>query len=295
MRPSLMRRPRLTWMVLLVTFAVSAACGHPTDDPWEPGDTGSFVFAPPGRTPIKVWYAVGSGDVASGRVVVVMHGTNRNAADYRDSWVPLVRHRPWVVVAPEFDRDDFPGVAAYNLGGMVDDSGEPVPQSAWTFSYLEPLVEQARAMSGVRERSFDLFGHSAGAQFVHRYLEFVPTAPVRRAVAANAGWYTEPDPGVDFPYGVRDAPRPVDLPALFARDLTVLLGSDDVEEENLRQDAGASRQGPTRIDRGERFHQVASDEARDLDTPFRWTLQVVPGVAHDHSPMSAAAAEILAR
>jgi hypothetical protein len=282
-------------MVLLVTIALTAACGHPAEDRWGAGETGSFEFAPPGRTPIKVWYAVGSGDVEAGRVVVVMHGTNRNAAEYRDSWVPLVEHRPWVVVAPEFDREDFPGVAAYNLGGVVDDAGDPVARSAWTFSYIEPLVEQARARSGVRARTFDLFGHSAGAQFVHRYLEFVPDAPVRRAVAANAGWYTEPDPEVDFPYGLRDAPREVDLRTLFARDLTVLLGSDDVEEDNLRQDDGASRQGPTRIDRGERFHQLASDEARDLGTPFHWTLQVVPGVAHDHSPMSAAAAEVLAR
>lgn len=290
-----MRRPRLTWMVLLVTIAVSAACGHPTDEPWGPHDTGSFEFAPPGRTPIKVFYAVGSGDVAGGRIVVVMHGTNRNAAEYRDSWVPLIAHHPWVVVAPEFDRADFPGVAAYNLGGVVDDSGDPVSPSAWTFSYLEPLVEEARARSGVHDASFDLFGHSAGAQFVHRYLEFVPHAPVRRAVAANAGWYTEPDPDVTFPYGLADAPRPVDLPTLLNRDLTVLLGSDDVEEENLRQDDGASRQGPTRIDRGQRFYQVASAQARDLDTPFHWTLQVVPGVAHDHAAMSAAAADVFAR
>ncbi|WP_344136566.1 hypothetical protein [Pedococcus bigeumensis] len=282
-------------MVLLVTIAVSAACSSPTDRSWGPHDTGSFELAPAGRTPIKVFYAVGSGDVAGGRVVVVMHGTNRNAAEYRDSWVPLLRHHPWVVVAPEFDRQDFPGVAAYNLGGVVDDSGDPVSPSEWTFSYLEPLVEQARARSGVREADFDLFGHSAGAQFVHRYLEFVPDAPVRRAVAANAGWYTETDASVSFPYGLGDAPGGVDLPTLFARDLTVLLGSDDVEEDNLRQDDGASRQGATRIDRGQRFYEVASTRARELGTPFHWSLQVVPGVAHDHSAMSAAAADLFAR
>jgi hypothetical protein len=283
-------------MVLLVTMLVGTACSSPAADATAPlTGTGSFEFAPRGRTPITVFYAVGSGDVRDGRVVVVMHGTNRNARDYRDSWAPLVAHHPWVVIAPEFDRHEFPGVSAYNLGGVVDESGEPVPRSDWTFSYIEPLVAQVRARNGVEERAFDLFGHSAGAQFVHRYLEFVPDAPVRRAVAANAGWYTTPDPDVDYPYGLDNLPHPVDLPGFLAQHLTVLLGSDDVEDDNLRQDDGASRQGSTRIERGEQFYRVGSELAHRRGIPFGWTLTVVPGVAHDHSLMSTAAVDVLAR
>lgn len=290
-----MRLRRLTWMVLLVTILAGPACSSSADDPTAPlTGTGSFAFAPPGRKPITVFYAVGSGDLRDGRVVVVMHGTNRNARDYRDSWAALVEHRPWVVIAPEFDREDFPGVSGYNLGGVVDESDDPVPQSEWTFSYIKPLVDQVRSRTGVAERTFDLFGHSAGAQFVHRYLEFVPDAPVRRAVAANAGWYTIPDPDVDYPYGLDNAPRPVDLPAFLAQHLTVLLGSDDVEDDNLRQDDGASQQGSTRIERGEQFYRVGSEQARRRGLPFRWTLAVVPGVAHDHALMATAAADVLA-
>jgi pimeloyl-ACP methyl ester carboxylesterase len=302
-----MRRLRLTGAVLLLSALGASACS--TALPRAPGldgtsraggptdltGTGSFEFAPPGAKAIKVFYAVGSGDRATGRVVVVMHGTNRNARDYRDSWTPLVQDHPWVVIAPEFDQADFPGASGYNLGGTVDESGDPRSARDWTFAYIRPLVDRVRAITGIRDTTFDLFGHSAGAQFVHRYLEFEPEAPVRRAVAANAGWYTTPDLDVDFPYGLGHTPAAVDLDSLFARDLTVLLGSEDVEDENLRQDAGAARQGQTRIERGEAFYQVGSELARRRGIPFRWALRVVPGIAHDHAPMSAEAADIFAQ
>ena len=295
-----MRQLRLTGMVLLLTALGATACSRAVEDaPASAGaaltGTGSFEFAPPGAPPIRVFYAVGSGALEAGRVVVVMHGTNRNARDYRDSWTSLVKDRPWVVVAPQFDQEDFPGASGYNLGGTVDESGDARPTHDWAFAYIQPLVDRVRALTGVRAPTFDLFGHSAGAQFVHRYLEFEPTAPVRRAVAANAGWYTVPDLDIDFPYGLHHAPAPVDLDGLFARDLTVLLGSEDIEDENLRQDEGAARQGQTRIERGEEFYRVAGEQARDRGIPFRWTLRVVPGVAHDHAPMSAEAATVFAR
>lgn len=295
-----MRHLRLTGMLLVMTALAATACSHDVDRaPTSPRTsltgTGSFEFTLPGSAPIKVFYAVGSGELAAGRVVVVMHGTNRNARDYRDSWTPLVKDRPWVVVAPQFDQADFPGASGYNLGGTVDESGDGRPTHDWAFAYIQPLVDQVRALTGVRDPAFDMFGHSAGAQFVHRYLEFEPYAPVRRAVAANAGWYTTPDPHIEFPYGLDHAPAPVDLVGLFARDLTVLLGSEDVEDENLRQDEGASHQGQTRIERGEDFYRVGGTQARSRGIPFRWTLRVVPGVAHDHTPMSSEAAAIFAQ
>ena len=295
-----MRRLQLTGMLLLMTALGATACSQAVDHAAGVQGagltgTGSFEFAPAGAAPIRVFYAVGSSDLATGRVVVVMHGTNRNARDYRDSWTSLAKDRPWVVVAPQFDQAAFPGAAGYNLGGTVDESGDARPAQDWSFAYIEPLVDQVRALTGVRDPTFDLFGHSAGAQFVHRYLEFEPKARVRRAVAANAGWYTAPDPDVDFPYGLDHAPAPVDLDALFSRDLTVLLGSEDVEDENLRQDAGASRQGQTRIERGEEFYRVGGEQARSRGTPCRWTRRVVPGDAHDHAPRSAEAAAVFAR
>jgi hypothetical protein len=118
---------------------------------------------------------------------------------------------------------------------------------------------------------------------------------VSTTVAANAGWYTMPDESADFPYGLDALPTPsVDLRALFGRDLVVLLGSDDVETENLRRDRGANAQGSTRYQRGLSFFARGRAAAEEDALDFRWRLVVVPGVAHDHVAMSAAAVELIA-
>lgn len=264
--------------------------GAPTDlvGPWE------LTVRLPNLPAITVYGVSGPGDLTTAPVVVVMHGTERNAADYRDAWVPLVRGRSAIVVVPEFPDDAFPGAEGYNLGGVVDDDGDLRPRDRWAFTAIEPIVAQVRHRTGNSGRTFAMFGHSAGAQFVHRYLEFVPRAPVSTAVAANAGWYTMPDRSARFPYGLEGLPpATVDTRALFARDLVVLLGSDDVETENLRRDKGANRQGATRYERGQAFFARGRAAAASSGLDFRWRLVVVPGVAHDHVAMSGAAVDLL--
>ena len=51
---------------------------------------------------------------------------------------------------------------------------------------IEPLFDHARARFGMEADAYSIYGHSAGAQFVHRFLFHVPDARVARAVAANA-------------------------------------------------------------------------------------------------------------
>ena len=56
------------------------------------------------------------------------------------------------------------------------------------------------AVSPGTRRGYALYGHSAGGQFVHRYVAFADAPRMESAVAANSGWYTMPDDGA-FPYG----------------------------------------------------------------------------------------------
>jgi hypothetical protein len=186
----------------------------------------------------------------------------------------------------------------YNLGGVVDDDGEVNDPSAWTFGFVEKLFTEVVQASGSDAETYDLFGHSAGAQFVHRFVELADHPHLGTAIAANAGWYLVPDDDQSFPYGLHGIPPDEeDLEAAFDSRLVVLLGADDVDEEAdyLRHDEGSDAQGLNRLDRGLSFFSKARSTAEDHTFDFAWSMEVVPGVAHDHTLMSRAAAVLLSR
>lgn len=286
----------LTWAAVVACSAgrLPAPAGAREATPADADSAWTLTVRLAGFPPIRVFGVSGPGPLSRADVVVVMHGTERNASEYRDAWIPLVRGRSMIVVVPEFREADFPGVEKYNLGGVVDEDGDALPREHWTFSVIEPIVAVIRDRTGNTGTTFAMFGHSAGAQFVHRYLELMPAAPVSTAVAGNAGWYTVPDRSAPFPYGLAELPTgPVDLRRLFARDLVVLLGNRDVETGNLRRDDGANAQGATRYQRGLSFFARGRAAAADHGLDFRWRLVVVPDVDHDHVAMGAAAVELL--
>jgi hypothetical protein len=221
-----------------------------------------------------------------------MHGQGRNASQYRDFWIEPAERFGFAVAAPEFSRADFPEAAHYNLGDMRDASGGLRAQDAWAFSAIAGVFEGARSSLGLAAETFALFGHSAGAQFVHRFLLFMSEPRVSVAVAANAGWYTMPDPRVAFPFGLDGAGvSQALLEAWLARPLTVLLGTRDVEQTgSLLQTPSAMAQGAHRLDRGRRFFAEGLSQAERFGAPFNWRLGFVPGVGHDAARMAMPAA-----
>ncbi len=260
-----------------------------------PGD-GTFIFDAWTGPPIRIWYHVPEAVQAGTPVLFVMHGVQRDADRYRDDWSGLSRQHGFVLVVPEFDREHFPGMEAYNLGNVFDPGGQAIPYDRWSFAALEPLFDQVRAMTGTHVETYDLYGHSAGAQFVHRYLMFVPDARIRRAVAANAGWYTLPDGTVAFPYGLSGSGVPATtVTAVLQKPLAILLGTADrdTQHPSLRRTPEAMAQGPHRLARGEFYYAAGQRAARHENVPFGWILRQVEGVAHDNARMAPAAAEWL--
>jgi pimeloyl-ACP methyl ester carboxylesterase len=285
----------------LIVVALLGACGWPSTDRGTeivPSQRGAFIFdgyAPLRDRPVRVWYDAPA-DPSTAQILIVMHGVGRNGAEYRDDWSDLVKGRNVLVLAPEFVEEHFPGAEMYNLGNVQDRDGRAVPMEQWTFQIVEALFDHVRQAVGSRTESYALFGHSAGAQFVHRFIAFMPTHRARIAVAANAGWYTVLDDTVRFPYGLDEGPRKErELGNAFASNLVILLGGDDVdgEDDSLRRDAGSDEQGKNRLDRGLNFYQTARDTASRQSLPFAWRLTALPAVAHSHTDMARAAAPIL--
>ncbi|MBU8540132.1 alpha/beta hydrolase [Falsiroseomonas tokyonensis] len=230
-----------------------------------------------------------------GRAIIVLHGLRRDADRYLAEWAPQAEAANLLLVAPEFSRALFPTVASYNWGNVVSEDLRPNAPEAWTFGLIDRIWDAVRARTGAVRAGYTLFGHSAGAQFVHRYLLLAEASRAEAIITANAGSYTMPVRDVAFPFGLGglDVPE-ARLQAAFARPVTVLLGADDADPRHpsLPRQPGAIAQGPHRLARGLNFYATARAEAWRLEMPFRWRLETVPGVGHDNGGMARRAAEI---
>lgn len=108
-----------------------------------------------------------------------------------------------------------------------------------------------------------------------------------RVAVAGAGWFTVPDAGTGWPYGLhhprlalndRVVERWLRLPLVLYRGEL-----DRQRDEHLRVDPGADAQG---LDRWERAAHVLA-VARDRDPGCRWQLVGVLGAGHHEHEIAA--------
>jgi hypothetical protein len=249
---------------------------------------GSFDYEQAGKH-VTVWYFVPPNASRTAPIVFVMHGVGRNGDTYRDDWLTYAEHQPFILLCPQFSKEEFPGDAGYNFGNAVDRKGRPLPRAEWSFNMIEPIFDLVRSRLGNASETYSLYGHSAGAQFVHRFLFFVPQARVSRVISANSGWYTLPEPETPFPYGLKGSPvTAADLKAALQRPLVIFLGSADVDPQlhSLRVTPEAEAQGPNRWTRGHYFLSRGEIEAKRLGVTLGWRIAVAPDIGHSDPGMA---------
>lgn len=253
-------------------------------------DSGRFMLTDWGGPDIPVWTYVPVGtDPSSLPIVIVMHGANRDADRYLSEWRSIAQLEGFVIAAPEFSRADWPRAAGYNLGNVFREEGIDLqPEENWAFSAIELIFDVVREETGSKRNSYVLYGHSAGSQFVHRFLYYKPEARVSRYIAANAGWYTMPDMEEMYPYGLKKAHvSSANLAAALQKDVVVLLGTldNDPNHDSLRRSAEAMRQGAHRFARGKTFIETAKLRAEEFGVAFNWQLAEVEGAVHANGQM----------
>ena len=256
-------------VALVVLFACSSAYGQEREWRFNAWDGPDF--------PVRQ-YVPQSVDEDT-EIVIVMHGASRDAKRYFRDWKKQADEHNLIVVVPEFTKHRFRGSARYNLGYVFDpDTAKMRDEAQWTFSAIEPLFDAVVAQVNGRQSEYTLYGHSAGAQFVHRFMYYKPNARVKQFIAANAGWYTVPVYDFEYPYGLTKSNiGETALPSIFEKKLILLLGSEDRDPngKSLRKTKEAQRQGPHRLARGLTMYRVGRATAKELGTPFNWSLFVV--------------------
>ncbi len=253
----------------------------------------SFLYKSGNNPDLRTYIFVPKTVDSNTRILLVMHGLSRNADEYIASWEIWAAENNYIVIAPYFDEENWKGSAMYNLGNIFTDDGVRKNRSEWSFQIVEDIYKMVKKGFGLKRNYFDIFGHSAGGQFVHRFALFMPDSDLRLAIAANSGWYTLPDLEQKFPYGLKH-PRLSftrgDMLKWSRRHVFIMRGTDDTERtENLRQTPEADAQGQNRSDRaGFMFEKIKS-----VNPETNWRLLDVPNVAHSQKAMAGDVQKVL--
>lgn len=249
-----------------------------------------------GGAPIPVWVLRPASAKADAPVMFVMHGVGRDADRYIAEWVEIAAAQGLIIVVPEYTRAGFAGTDNYNFGAVFDAEGALRARAAWSYSSIDVIFDRLVAREKLAAKTYVLFGHSAGAQFVHRFVLLGVGAKMSRAISANSGSYTWPIGKDRWPFGVAGLPAGLWQPAQALRaPMLIMQGTADNDPNypSLPRQPEAMAQGPHRLARGKAFFAAAQTAANNAGVGFGWSCVLVPDVGHDNGGMAPYAVQML--
>jgi hypothetical protein len=83
-------------------------------------------------------------------------------------WRDLSDQYGFFLLVPEFSKANHPKPRQYHLGNVIDNNDRIRDRADWNFSRVELAFDYYRRKAGIQTNTYELYGHSAGSQFVHR-------------------------------------------------------------------------------------------------------------------------------
>jgi len=232
------------------------------------------------------------------QTLVVIHGTpakdlsaGETALYYAEHWAPFTEEQGWLLIVPAFNQADFSsrkGEITDALTGYRGLFGREIPADEWILR----LLGLGREALGWPEAPFLLYGHSAGGQYVGRFLVTHPEL-VERAVISSAVTYPQPDPAVSWPYGMGPLTSEIvwedgttsqveitpDLDKWLAAtqvQTKVIVGLNDLEPQLSRP----GQEGRVRLAIGQNWVDAMGEFAADKGLESQITFEAIPGKGH---------------
>lgn len=286
---------------LLALFVAVFLCIGLYADVALPVGEGVFTYKdyPPfADRPVDVHYYIPvCGDVRRMPVVFVFEGADRGYGYLLKGWKQEAEKNKFMVFIPHFDKEKYP-LADYQEIGMLDKKkdGTVRPLQEQTPALVDKLFEYVRCHLGSERKGYIIYGHSAGGQFVQRFMLFHDSPYVEKAVIGSPGWYTFPDTAQDFPYGVGNIPYVTTevIRKYLAKPIVLQLATGDtVRESYLRKTPEAERQGRNRYERGNRFYQYLHQIAVEHGWQCNWRKIEEHGIGHQSVEMGQRAVHVI--
>ncbi len=229
-------------------------------------------------------------------ILVVVHGSLSDdgsaieAADvFIRRWVDEAEKRQLLLVAPAFDQENYGGHAGPG-GGYRGLFGRHVGAD----EFLNSIVDAVAAVHPPVKAKFYLYGHSAGGQFVSRYIVKHPQR-IFGAVISSAAGFAFPDPDVPWTNGMArlqrrirwsdDAPweqfdyqpDPNNWVEAATLPITVVVGSRDTAKVK----PGPGQRGDNHVSRGREWMKAMNAYARKHGKRGRVGFIKVAGIGHN--------------
>ena len=296
----------LTLFVLIVASCLPERGPNPLEgEPLELYGIGSFTFNSYANfqdKPVDCYYFIPESATDQTPVLFLIHGNSRNAESLILSLRDEASASNVILLAAEFSTQHY-NVNSFHLCNIFLDGENALGQNQyndWSFNLLDPIFYNFCSLIETNESEYDIFGFSAGAQFVHRMTLFDSTSHARNFISASAGWYTMPDATINFPYGIKNihgsqTQRQEQLFRSFSKKHYILVGSEDnnPNSSGLRHTVEADVQGLNRFDRAHYFLGQGISISDQSQIPFSWSLEVVPQVGHSDQEMGSFAINML--
>jgi pimeloyl-ACP methyl ester carboxylesterase len=233
-------------------------------------------------------------------ILVLVHGTpkdlspEKNAEFYAASWKEFAEAHNFILIAPAFDQENFSSrYGDHAMSGYRGLFGREIGADEWVIR----LVEACRQATEISNEQFYLYGHSAGGQFVSRFLVTHPET-IQRAVITSAATYPQPDADIQWPFGMDQLHADIEwdegttnhvdiLPekkkwlAANQIHLSVIVGLNDTAE--LPTELIPGQKGKNRITIARNWIQDMNAFAASKGVESNFKLEFIPGVGHSMS------------
>ena len=254
------------------------------------------------------------------RILLVIPGAGRNGDNYRDAWIEASEKFSVLIISPSYSEKVY-NYGDYHLGGVVSDldlsKGVSFKKGtnqvfideksiefnvnqnkeAWIFNDFDRIFKFIKSATKSKQKKYDVFGHSAGGQILHRFALLCPSSKANRILASNAGTYTPINYEMDYPFGIKNVGIDHhDIKKSFKKKLVLFLGELDNDSETrgrMLRSKTADKQGTNRLDRGKYFYFSSLQVAEKSKAEYNWELEIIPDIGHDQKRMAKAAAKYL--